>query len=458
MMIPMPFLAEQTVAVFGLGRTGRAAVRSLRASGARVWAWDDSEDARAAATGAGIPLTDLYDRDWAGVSSLVLSPGVPLDHPAPHPVVDLARRGGCEVLGDIELLFRAQPEADFIGITGTNGKSTTTALLTHLLDAAGHRLEVGGNLGRPVLDFDPLGRGEHYVLEMSSYQLDLSLTTSFATAILLNISPDHLDRHGGLDGYVAAKKRLFRGQDAAATAIVGIDDDRARAIHDELAAGGPMRVVPISGRQAAPGGVYAGDGHLIDDLDGDAAPIVALADLPTLRAAHNHQNAAAAYAAARIAGLEREDIAAALTSFPGLAHRQELLAEIDGVAFVNDSKATNPDAAAKALASYDAIYWIAGGLAKDEGLADLAGRMDNVRAAFLIGEAAADFAAGLRDVVPVHQSGTLETAVGRAFQLARTERPANAVVLLSPACASFDQFDSFEARGEAFRHLVEGLR
>ncbi|MCP5366928.1 MAG: UDP-N-acetylmuramoyl-L-alanine--D-glutamate ligase [Hyphomicrobiales bacterium] len=456
-MIPMPFLANQTVAVFGLGRTGRAAAHALRASGARVLAWDDSQAAREAAAADHIPLTDLYDRDWTGVRSLVLSPGVPLDHPVTHPVVALARGGGCEVLSDIELLYRARPDAAFVGITGTNGKSTTTALVAHLLDAAGQRVEVGGNLGRPVLDFEPLGRGQFYVLEMSSYQLDLSLSLTFRIAVLLNISPDHLDRHGGMDGYVAAKKRLFHGQGADATAIVGIDDARSRALFDALRAAGPMRAVPVSGNGAAPGGVYALDGRLVDDLDGAARAVADLADLGTLRGAHNHQNAAAAYAAARAAGLEPDEIAAALATFPGLAHRQELVGEVDGVAFVNDSKATNPDAAAKALASYDAIYWIAGGRPKDEVLGDLAGRLRHVRAAFLIGEAAPAFAAGLAGHVPAQVCGTLEAAVAAAFARARRDRRGHPVVLLSPACASFDQFTDFEARGEAFRAAVESL-
>ena len=456
-MIPVPIFSGRPVAVLGLGRSGLAAARALAAGGAEVWAWDDDEGTRGTAAATGAALVDLGDCDWRAPAALVLSPGIPHTHPAPHPAAAAARAAGCEIIGDIELLIRAQPRATIVAVTGTNGKSTTTALIGHQLGAAGRRVEVGGNLGTPALALEPLAEDGAYVLELSSYQLELTPSGGFAVAVLLNISPDHLGRHGGLDGYVAAKKRVFHRQPIGGTAVIGTDDPHCRAIHAALAAKGTQRVVPISGGRPTPEGVYAEAGRLIDDTEGRAQPVFELGAAANLPGAHNWQNAAAAYAAGRALGLSPAAIAAGLASFPGLAHRQELIARIDGVAYVNDSKATNADAAGKALACYDVIYWILGGRPKEDGLAGLEAFYPRVAHAFVIGEAAAAFAGALAGRVPCTRAGTLDAAVAAAHRLAQAERRQGAVVLLSPACASFDQFTDFEDRGNAFRRLVEAL-
>jgi len=312
---------------------------------------------------------------------------------------------------------------------------------------------VGGNIGTPVLTLAALGADGIYVLEMSSYQLDLTETLAFDVAVLLNITPDHLDRHGGMEGYVAAKERIFAGQTARQAAVIGLDDDICKSIAEKLRVSG-HRIVPISAEHAAPGGVYVVGARLIDDVDHQQTAALDLDALPRLPGRHNWQNAAAAFAAARCLGVAADVAARGITSFPGLAHRQELIATIDGVRYVNDSKATNADATAKALVCYDDILWIAGGVAKEGGIAGLAPYFPRIRHAFLIGEAAPAFAATLSGKVPLTRSGDLATAVRQARAAAKP----GSTVLLSPACASFDQFTDFEARGEAFRRLVEGLK
>jgi UDP-N-acetylmuramoylalanine--D-glutamate ligase len=457
-MIRIPEMAGRTVAVFGLARSGLAAARALRASGAEVWAWDDGAAARDAASGAGLPLHDLYSCDWSKPAALVLSPGIPHTFPKPHPVAALAKDKHVPILGDIELMARANLRARFIGITGTNGKSTTTALIGHVLNAAGRRTEVGGNLGTAALDLAPLGDGAFYVLEMSSYQLELTHSLSFDVAVLLNITPDHLDRHGGMAGYVAAKARIYDRQSASQTAVIGIDDPHSQDLFAMLQAAGRQKVVPISATRPHQGGVYADYGWLIDDIDRASHEVLELATATRLPGQHNWQNAAAAYAACRAVGLDTETIAAGLVSYPGLAHRQELVATIDGVRYVNDSKATNADATAKALACYPSIYWIVGGRAKDTGLDGLEGFYPGIAHAFLIGEAADQFAKTLTGLVPLTNCGTLANAVAAAHRMAQSDRRPDAVVLLSPACASFDQFKNFEERGDRFRDLVQALQ
>ena len=358
---------------------------------------------------------------------------------------------------DIELLALAQLKARFAGITGTNGKSTTTALVGHILAAAQRKVQIGGNLGTPALLLEALGADGVYVLELSSYQLELTQSLVLDIAVLLNVTPDHLDRHGGMAGYIEAKRRIFRNQAAQQTAIIGIDDAICRGIYDTLIGARAQRVIPISARMPAKGGVAVQDGNLIDDLDGKAATILDLEDTPHLPGSHNAQNAAAAYAAARVLGVDSATCAAGIKSFPGLAHRQELIANIDGVRYVNDSKATNADAAEKALACYGDIYWIAGGRAKEDGIDALAPLFPRIRRAFLIGEAAPRFAKTLGPRVPHEIAGTLDKAVALAREAALAGKKPGAVALLSPACASFDQFQDFEARGEAFRRLVAGL-
>ena len=456
MIEPFPF-AGFPVAVFGLGRSGLSAARALAAADAEVWAWDDDEGQREKAVDAGVPLVDLYRCDWRELMTLVLSPGVPLTHPEPHPVVGLARAAGCEVIGDVELLARTMREARYVGITGTNGKSTTTALVGHILSFAGQSVEVGGNLGVPVLDLEPLDVTGTYVIEMSSYQLDLTLSITFDVAALLNLTPDHIDRHGGFDNYIAVKQGIFHRQTDPRTAVVCVDDEPCRRVFDALVAKGDQRLIPVAVQRAVAGGVYVLDGVLHDDTEGHAAAVIDLKPIATLPGAHNWQNAAAAFAVARAASVAAPVAGACLRSFPGLAHRMELLAVIDGVRYVNDSKATNADATARALACYDAVYWIAGGRAKEGGIAALAARFPAVVHAFLIGEATGDFAATLADRVPHSRCGDLAAAVSKAAEAATEDGREGAVVLLSPACASFDQFADFEARGDAFRALVAAL-
>jgi UDP-N-acetylmuramoylalanine--D-glutamate ligase len=448
------------VAVIGLGTSGLASALALHRGQAEVLAWDDDPTARQEAEDAGLSLTDLYVADLEPVEMLVLSPGIPHTHPDPHPVVTRAREAGCEILSDIELLSRVRGETEFIGVTGTNGKSTTTALIGYLLGGGDRSVAIGGNLGEPALALAALSAGGIYVVELSSYQLELLPNAVLDVAVLLNISPDHLDRHGGLDGYVSAKMRIFRGQKKPQTAVVGIDDSITRRIAEDLAAADQQIVVPISGRGRAPGGVYVKDGWLVDDTRGRREKTVELADFPTLPGDHNAQNAAAAYAAAAAVGMDRETAARRMGTYPGLAHRQELVDLVDGVLFVNDSKATNADATAWALDTYANVYWIAGGRAKEGGIASLYEYFPRIRHAYLIGESAEAFASELAGRADATVCGELTRAVRQAHAQAAADATPDGrmpVVLLSPACASFDQFANFEARGEAFRVAVMAL-
>lgn len=464
-MIPTPAYRDAKVAVFGLGRAGLAAVRALAAGGAEVLADDDDAARRDAAEKAGARATRLAEGDWTGIGALVLSPGVPLDHPKPHPVVKAARAAGIEIMGEVEVLGRslrpdggaADPGPKLVGITGTNGKSTATALLGHLLDQAGLNVQVGGNLGTAALDLEPLDESGIYVLEMSSYQLDLTSRVVFDVAALLNITPDHLDRHGGMDGYIAAKRRIFSHQTNACTAVIAVDDKITAAVFDDLTAGGAQQLIAVSAERPIDDGIYVRDGVLVDAMKGGARDVAALSEIETLPGRHNWQNAAVAYAIARALGVESQAAARGLASYPGLAHRQELIGRKSNVRFVNDSKATNVTATAQALGCYDTIYWVAGGRAKDDDLSELEPYFDRVRHAFLIGEASPAFADQLAGRVTVTESGSLDEAVAAAAALAASEGQDGAVVLLSPACASFDQFRDFEARGDAFRAAVEAL-
>jgi UDP-N-acetylmuramoylalanine--D-glutamate ligase len=444
------------VAVLGLGKSGMATAETLRASGVDVAAWDDGAPGRKAAAERGIPLVDLTQADLGHMRFLALSPGIPLHFPEPHAVVRRANAAGCAIVGDIELLYLAETDARYVGITGTNGKSTTTSLIGHILAEAGMTIAVGGNLGTAVLTFPPLGADGTYVLEMSSYQLDLLDTMVFDAAVLLNITPDHLDRHGGMDGYIAAKERIFARQTGAQAAIVGIDSAASHGVWERLAAAGHGRLIPISVGKEAAGGVYVLDGWLVDDMDGVADRAIDLKTIRRLPGAHNWQNAAAAWAAARVSGVDKATIGAALRTFPGLVHRQQLVRTIGDVAFVDDSKATNVDAAEKALSSYDRIYWIAGGRAKEGGLAGLEPLMPRVTHAFLVGEAAEDFAAWLDGKASYTVVGTIDRAAQAAYAMAKADGHGG-VVLLSPACASFDQFPNFEVRGRFFVDAVNAL-
>lgn len=458
-MIAAHAFRGKKTAVFGLARTGISAARALLQGGAEVVAWDDAQAKRkdaSAVLGTGVQLADLAMMDWTKIAALVLSPGVPLHFPAPHPVVRAARDAGCEVIGDVELFFRARranfPETKLVLVTGTNGKSTTTALIGHLVREAGLAVQVGGNIGMAALDLEQLGPGGVYVLEMSSYQLDLTGPTGADVAVWLNITPDHIDRHGSLSGYVAAKRRIFDGLAQNGTAVAGIDDVHGVNVCDALRACG-VRVNPIAVEHApVKPGVYVQDGILYDALSGEPQQVTDLRRLTRLPGAHNWQNAAAAYAAALALGISRARIVGGLESFAGLAHRMEEVGRVKGVRFINDSKATNADATARALACYEGVYVILGGVPKEGGIDSLVQFFPRIRKAYLIGQAADAFAGTLEGWAPYQKCGDLANAVSASARDAAQED--EAVVLLSPACASFDQFENFEARGEMFRKLV----
>ena len=454
-MIDLSRFANRRIAVMGLARSGLASVSALLQAGAEVLAWDDNADRRAEAEKLGATVTDLATADWSGIALAVWSPGIPHSFPVPHPAALAAKAAGVALVCDIELLALANPQARFVGITGTNGKSTTTALVGHILKQAGCMAEIGGNLGMAALTLTPLGADGVYVLELSSYQIELLREARFDVAALLNITPDHLDRHGGFEGYVAAKRHLFDQLPADGTAIIGLDDETTRGVAQALGRSILSRgVTGISAYRPVVGGVYVDDGRLIDARNGSARTILDLAEAPALPGSHNWQNAACAFAICAALGVEADAIAVGIRSFPGLAHRQERVAVLDGVTFVNDSKATNAEATEKALTCYERIYWIAGGRAKEGGIAALAPHFGRVRHAYLIGESADAFAATLDGKLTWSKCGTLEQAVAAA---AKDARGTGGVVLLSPAAASFDQFDSFEQRGDRFRDLVTAM-
>jgi UDP-N-acetylmuramoylalanine--D-glutamate ligase len=459
-MIPLTAFAGRTLAVFGLGASGLATCRALKAGGAEVVAFDDDARKAAETAAAGFTVADLRHLDWSRVAALVLSPGVPLTHPAPHWSVGLARNAAVEVIGDIELYCRQRravaPAAPFIAITGTNGKSTTTALIAHVLAAAGFGAERGGNIGTAILSLEPPHRGHAHVIECSSYQIDLAPSLDPSVGILLNVSEDHLDRHGTLRDYAAIKERLVAGVQPGGTPIVGVDDQWGQAAADRIERAG-RRVVRVSVRRPLPDGLYVVGDRVMRAAGGTARPVAHIGGIGSLRGLHNAQNAACAVGAALAVGLTEEAIQQGLVSFPGLAHRMEQVGRHGNVLFVNDSKATNADAAARALASFTDIFWIAGGKAKTGGITSLAGFFPRIRKAYLIGEAADEFAATLDGQVPHAVVGTLDRAVALAAQDAGAAGLAEPVVLLSPACASFDQYPNFEVRGTAFRDLVLAL-
>jgi UDP-N-acetylmuramoylalanine--D-glutamate ligase len=459
-MIPLTAFAGRTLAVFGLGASGLAVCRALKAGGAEVIVWDDAPAKAAEAAAEGFSVEDLRRIDWSRVVALVLSPGVPLTHPAPHWSVGLARNAAVEVIGDIELYCRQRravaPDAPFIAITGTNGKSTTTALVAHLLVAAGYSAERGGNIGTAILSLEPPRRGHAHVIECSSYQIDLAPSLDPSVGILLNVSEDHLDRHGTLRAYAAIKERLVAGVAPGGTPIVGVDDNWGQAAADRIERAG-RAVVRVSVRRPLPDGIYVEAEQVMRAAGGTARAVAHIGGIGSLRGLHNAQNAACAVGAALALGLNETAIQAGLVSFPGLTHRMEQVGRKDHVLFVNDSKATNADAAARALASFTDIFWIAGGRAKTGGITSLAGFFPRIRKAYLIGEAADEFAATLDGRVPTAAAGTLECAVALAAADAAASGLAEPVVLLSPACASFDQYPNFEVRGTAFRELVLGL-
>ncbi|PXA88266.1 UDP-N-acetylmuramoyl-L-alanine--D-glutamate ligase [Nostoc sp. 3335mG] len=426
-MITSPVFRGKRYAVLGLARSGVATVDALRASGAEVVAWDSNEGARAALSG--VTLADPLEIELAGFDAVVVSPGIPLNR---HPIADRARAAGVPVIGDIELFAQARtalPAHRVVGITGTNGKSTTTALIDHICRTAGLPSLAGGNIGIPILAQEPLAEGGVYVLELSSYQIDLTVTLDCDVALLLNITPDHLDRYNGFAGYAASKARLFAMQSPGHPAVIGSD-----AASVAIAAG-------------------LGEDRAEDVIALPARPEIDQSDWPALQGPHNAQNALAAIAACEALGIDRAAIDRGLASFPGLPHRMERVATRDGVLFVNDSKATNPESTAPALAAYPRIHWILGGKAKTDDLDACRPGFGHVVRAYTIGDAATMFADLLSGEMPVEVAGTLDVAVRSA---AAHAQPGD-TVLLSPACASFDQFRDYEARGQAFRDAVESL-
>jgi UDP-N-acetylmuramoylalanine--D-glutamate ligase len=427
--------AGKNYAVYGLARSGLATAEALLASGADVTAWDAKEEARAKAP-PGTELANLDETDLAQFDSLVVTPGLPLNR---HPIASQARDAGVEIIGDIELFARARPELPphkVVGITGTNGKSTTTALVHHILKTAGVPTEMGGNIGLPILAQDPLPEGGVYVLELSSYQIDLTQSLDCEVAVLLNITPDHLDRYESFEAYAASKARLFGMQSYEGRDAIGIvDDPLAADIFN-----------PAFGR-------LPGSRESVTRVQGDTIAADEQREWPALQGPHNARNVAAARLIALDLGVHRDLVEKALRTYPGLPHRMERIRERDGVAFVNDSKATNPTATAPALAAFKRIRWICGGQPKTDNLDECAPHFGHVASAYTVGEAAELFAKLLSPHMPVKNCGKLDAAV----RAAAADADAGDTVLLSPACASFDQFRDFEDRGDQFRKLVEGL-
>ncbi|ERF83399.1 UDP-N-acetylmuramoyl-L-alanine--D-glutamate ligase [Bradyrhizobium viridifuturi] len=459
-MIPVTSFAGKTVAVFGLGGSGLASCHALKAGGAEVIAADDNADNVARAAQAGFTTADLRTVSWVNFAALILTPGAPLTHPAPHWSVLKAREAGVEVIGDVELFCRERrrhaPNAPFVAITGTNGKSTTTALIAHLMKVAGYDTQMGGNIGTAILSLEPPRMGRVHVVEMSSYQIDLTPSLDPSVGILINISEDHIDRHGTLEHYAAVKERLVAGVQQGGAAIVGVDDIWCRNIADRLDRAG-NRVVRISVKNPLPDGLYVEHETIVRAQGAARSEIARLGGIGSLRGLHNAQNAACASACALAMDVASDVLQNGLRSFPGLAHRMEQVGRRGHVLFVNDSKGTNADAAAHALSSFADIYWIAGGKPKAGGITGLTEYFPRIRKAYLIGEAAAEFSGTLGAHVPHEMSGTLEVAISSAARDAEVSGLSEAVVLLSPACASFDQYRNFEIRGNAFRDIVQAL-
>lgn len=456
-MIPVQGVTDQTIAVLGLGRSGLSAARALREGGAEVIVWDDGAAAREAAEAEGFALRDLARGPWDGVRLLVTSPGIPHLYPAPHPAIASAWAAGVPVDNDIGLFFRSfathewddfETQPRVVAITGSNGKSTTAALLHHILEASGRPSQLGGNIGRGVLDLDPAMDGEVVVLELSSYQTDLARALTPDIAVFTNLSPDHLDRHGGPGGYFAAKRRLF-AEGGPDRAVVGIDENEGRYLANQLSEGpGDDRVIQVSSGtklEGAAWSVFARKGFLTEWRRVRQVASVDLRGVAGLPGSHNHQNACAAWAVARSLGLGPKAVEAALHSYPGLPHRSQRIATKDGVSYVNDSKATNVDSAAKALQAFPRIRWICGGLEKEGGLGGLLPHLGAVAKAYVIGREAAAFARQLTGI-----EAEVCTTMARAVERAMADAQAGDTILLAPAAASFDQYDNFEQRGDDF--------
>ena len=461
-MIPVQGLSGQRVAVLGLGRSGLSAARALHAGGAVPLCWDDNPAARTVAEGEGFECLELTKQGaFEGITRLIVSPGIPHLYPHPNPVIAAALDAGVPVDNDIGLFFQSFATSEWnlfdiaprvVAVTGSNGKSTTSALIHHILEHAGRNSQLAGNIGRGVLDIEPAPSGGVVVLELSSYQTDLARSLTPDVAVFTNLSPDHLDRHAGMGGYFAAKRRLF-AEGGPDRAVIGVDEQEGAFLAGQLSEGAvDDRVIRVSVERKLTGKgwqVFARKGFLSEYRNGKQAASIDLRDVAGLPGEHNHQNACSAYAACRALGLAPKVIEVAFHSFGGLPHRSQTIGEKDGVRFVNDSKATNVDSAAKALAAFKNIRWICGGLEKEGGLEGLSDAGQTVRKAYVIGREAAGFAMQLEVEAEVC------TTMARAVTQAIAEAEAGDVVLLAPAAASFDQYDSFEKRGDDFAALVK---
>jgi UDP-N-acetylmuramoylalanine--D-glutamate ligase len=463
-MIPITVFAGRKVAVFGLGKSGLLSAGALIKGGAEVVVYDDSEKMRADAASAGLNVRNLHEIDWSDIAALVLAPGVPLTHPTRHWTVQLAHQAEVEIIGDIELFCRERAKSGMhcplIAITGTNGKSTTTALTAHLVEAAGRDAQMGGNIGVPVLALAPFADNRVYVLEVSSYQIDLAPSLRATVGVLLNVSEDHLDRHGTMENYAALKVLLPASIEKGGTAVIDVDDRWTRSGADRIERAG-RSVVRVSVEAPLRDGYYAEGTHIMRAAAGKAHAVAELAGIGSLRGRHNAQNAACAIAACVAIGLDLPSIQKGLVTFPGLAHRMQQVGRkittSGAILYVNDSKATNADSAAKALGSFHDIYWIAGGKPKTGGITSLAEFFPRIRKAYLIGEAAAEFAKTLDGKVEYEIVEIMSAAVDAATRDAEASGLKEPVVLLSPACASFDQYPNFEVRGKAFTDLVRAV-
>ncbi len=457
-MIAVHTFKDKHVALFGLGASGLATYQALIAGGATVYAWDDNEHSRAKALEQGIALTDLDKADWNDISSLLLAPGVPLTHPEPHWVVKKAQKAKVEIIGDMELFARERASsmspAPCIAITGTNGKSTTTALIAHLLKTAGRDVQMGGNIGVPVLQLEPYIEGRIYVLEVSTFQIDLAPSLNPSIGVLLNITPDHIDRHGNFKNYALIKENLILHSD---TAIISNDDENCRMIALRRQEKN-LSMVSISASNRLEHGIFAGGTALMLARGDRTLKIADIEGVGSLRGRHNAQNVAAAIAVVSLQGVDAATIQSGLDSFPGLEHRMEEIGHLGRTLFINDSKATNADSADKALSSFDkGIFWIVGGKAKEGGIESLTQHFSRVEKAYLIGDAMTEFAFVLEGKIPFELSSTLDMALEHAAIDAVGSKAEQPVVLLSPACASYDQFANFEIRGKRFRDLSFAL-
>ncbi|MEM8771616.1 MAG: UDP-N-acetylmuramoyl-L-alanine--D-glutamate ligase [Pseudomonadota bacterium] len=456
-------MKKKSVGVFGLGVSGIATCEALAASGASVYSWDENAKAREKTKDTEYLAEHPKEWPWKDLAALIVSPGVPLHHPKPHTIVRKAQIEKVEVIGDVELFARAvnaMPERErprIAAVTGSNGKSTTTALIGHMLQEAGEEAYLGGNIGEAILSLPEPDARVIYVLELSSFQLDLTHSLRANAAAFLNLTPDHLDRHGTVDAYFEAKKRIFRNQTPDDLAIVSVDDVYGERLCTEMTARGAVKMAPISARATLGRGVYALKDSIYLNFDGKASKAGELGDAQGLRGPHNRQNAVAALAVATHLGVSPAIAMKAARSFRSLPHRLEEVGRAGKVVFVNDSKATNADAAARALAAFDDVYWIAGGKAKDGGLSALTGRLHNVRKAYFIGDAANAFSEQVGDEIAHDVCNDLSRAVSAALRDAAASDAPAPVVLLSPACASYDQFRNFEERGDRFRALVNDL-